>query len=112
MIQFRPTRFAPAGFDCNYGDTTHLGFIPSFLSEYDPRPAREQLDQNYAHGGGWSPMPGWQLQSDGESLRYPGDPVLHPLAEAKLRDETIRFYDCAFVAIFQPDGSFEVDRLD
>lgn len=34
-----------------------LGLIPSFLSESDPRPAREQFDENYQHGGGWRPLP-------------------------------------------------------
>jgi hypothetical protein len=29
-----------------------LGFIPQFLDDADPRPAREQLHSAYAHGGG------------------------------------------------------------
>jgi hypothetical protein len=45
-------------------------------------------------------------------LRYPGDPPLNPLAQARLRDELIVFYDHAIVAIVQEDGSFEVARID
>jgi len=88
-----------------------LGFIPSFLSERDPRPAREQIDSNYGHGGGWFPSRGMTLGADG-NLHYPGDPPYQLIAETRLRDEVIRFYDCSFVAIIQPDGSFEVARLD
>lgn len=27
-----------------------LGLLPEFLTEHDPRPAREQFDKNYRHG--------------------------------------------------------------
>jgi len=30
----------------------------------------------------------------------------------KLRDEVIVLYESEFVAIFQPDGTFEVARMD
>ena len=43
---------------------------------------------------------------------YPGDPVLPPVAERKLRDERIVMYPGAIIAVFQPDGAFEVARLD
>lgn len=90
----------------------HLGFIPSFLSEADPRSAREQFAEAYAHGGGWWPMPKWQHVGSG-SISYPGDDgVLKPLAEAKLRNETIRFYNHAWVGVFQPNGEFEIARMD
>lgn len=89
----------------------HLGFIPSFLSADDPRPARDQLDANYRHGGGWRPMKNFKLTGS-LGLAYPGDPVLRPLASTKLRDETIVVYECAIVAIIQPDKSFEAARMD
>jgi hypothetical protein len=89
----------------------HLGLLPSFLDVNDPRPAREQFHQNYAHGGGWSPFDGFEMRK-GHSIKYPGDPVHKPLAQAKLRDELIVFYDYAWVAIIQPDGSFEIARMD
>ena len=87
-----------------------LGFVPSFLDDSDPRPARIQFDHNYSFAGGWTPFPGFTMRSD--SLLYPGDPPLLLLAETKLRDETIRFYNASWVAIIQPDGSFEVCRMD
>lgn len=88
-----------------------LGYLPDMLSETDPRPAREQLDSGYRHGGGWCPFAGFELQPDG-SIVYPGDPPMPLLAETTLRDERIRFFDCAWVMILQPDDSFEICRMD
>ena len=84
------------------------GYIPSFLSEDDPRSAAEQIAAEYV--GGWSKFDGFKMID--ESLKYPGDPALQPLAEGWLRDEHILVYESAWVAIVQKDGSFEVARLD
>jgi hypothetical protein len=86
-----------------------LGLIPSFLDEDDPRSAKEQFDANYI--GGWLALPGVEALADG-TLCYPGDPPLEVWAITNLRDEVIRVFDCSFVSITQPDGSFEVARLD
>jgi hypothetical protein len=83
-----------------------LGYLPGFLSVNDPRPAREQLAAAY----GWSPFAGFTMTERG--LEYPGDPTMPLLAEAKLRDEVVRLYDCSWVAIVQPDGSYEIARMD
>lgn len=88
-----------------------LGFIPQFLNENDPRPAKEQLHDNYNHGGGFRPMPGFTMLPNGD-LHYPGDPPFALLAETKLRDEIIRVYHYSWVAIIQPDGSFIVSHMD
>jgi hypothetical protein len=88
-----------------------LGFLPMFLSDDDPRPAREQFDTNYQHGGGWRPMQKFTLQGD-NSLQYPGDPPLRPYAQVILRDELILVYPHSWVVIKQQDGSFEVARMD
>lgn len=88
-----------------------LGLLPEFFSDADPRPAAEQLDAAYAHGGGWNPMSGWTM-GPGYDMSYPGDPVYRALAVAQLRDETILFYPYAWVAIVQADGSFEMARVD
>jgi hypothetical protein len=88
-----------------------LGYIPSFLSEEDPRKASEQIDTNYQHGGGWTPFTGFTLLPDG-AIKYPGDPALPPLFRTKLRDECITFFDCSWLMITQPDGSWEISRLD
>lgn len=87
-----------------------LGNIPYFFSEADPRPAREQINEAYVFGG-WQPFKGFKMVED-FGLKFPNDPVMKPVAVAKLRDETINFYQWAWVSIVQPDGSFEVARID
>lgn len=88
----------------------HLGLIPLWLLDVDKRPAREQLNEGYKWGG-WQPFEGFALGED-NSLSYPGDPPLQPLAQARLRDELIVFYRHAWVAVIQKDRSFEVCRMD
>lgn len=91
-----------------------LGMIPMFLSAHNPAPAAEQFNTMYRHGGGWNPMPGWRMV-DG-ILHYPGDfgqdEIYPPLATTKLRDETISIHEHAWVSIMQPDGTFQVARMD
>lgn len=94
------------------GVTAHnVGFIPNWLSETDPRPAKEQLHEGYAHGGGWHPQEGFTMLEDG-SMKYPDDPPLEPLALMMLREERIVIYPLGYVAIIQPDRSFEICRMD
>lgn len=92
-----------------------LGYIPEFLDETDSRPARDQFNTAYGHGGGWRPFKGHTMVEDTNgtgTLQYPGDPPMLLLFETQLREETIRVYQHAWVAIIQLDGSFEVARLD
>lgn len=89
-----------------------LGLIPSFLDPDDPRPAREQFDENYAHGGGWIPIKGFVKHGDSAVLEYKGDPPYEPIAAIALRDEMIIVYRYGLVAILARDGSYEVARMD
>jgi hypothetical protein len=97
----------------------HLGFIPDWLSERNPAGAVEQINHNYKHGGGWFDFDGFAMHDQGvlteknppQPPEQP-DPPLHPLARANLRNETIYFYQYAWVAIVQLDGSFRVARID
>jgi hypothetical protein len=89
----------------------HIGIIPDMLSWANPKPAREQLNDGYRHGGGWHPQSGFALERD-DSLKYPGDPRLIPLFEIPLREERIVIYEHGYVAVIQPDRTFEVCRMD
>lgn len=89
-----------------------LGFIPSFLSDNDKRSAKEQIDANYSHGGGWRPLSGWKMNPKTKEIKYPGDPSLRPIAKTKIHRDEVLFYDHAWVAIVSPDGSYEIARLD
>jgi hypothetical protein len=93
-----------------FASTSLMGLIPYFLIEDDPRPAREQFHERYAHGGGWNPNPKFKVR--GEHLQYPGDPPLTLLFEIQFRDERILVYDRAFVAIHRPGHPVEVARMD
>lgn len=92
----------------------HLGLIPAFVSESDPRSAAEQFDENYQFGG-WQPFEGFELHRDGTprnwTITYPGDPALPVLAYAHLRDEIILFFPHSWVAVVSDDG-FEISRMD
>jgi hypothetical protein len=90
----------------------HVGLIPSFLDEADPRPAAEQFNERYAFGGGWQPMEGFVREPRTNKLKYPGYPPLFPLALIPFRDEVILIYQFAWVMIIQPDNSWVVARMD
>lgn len=87
----------------------HLGLLAYFLSEANPACATKQLGDKYQSG--WVPQKGFDL-ADNDLLLYPGDPPLRPFAKTKLRDETVYVYESSFVAVIQPDRSFEVCRMD
>lgn len=113
MIQFKML-------DTRY-DEEALGLIPHCFSRADGRSAKEQVNEHYAHGGGWFPQRGWRMGPVGELL-YSEDPnpsaevshelALFPIAIAMLGNEAIRVYPHAWVSITQEDGSFEVSRMD
>lgn len=108
MLRFELT---PRGLATGLRYSDLLGFLPMFLDERDPRSAREQIDANYAHGGGWHPLAGFKMLDD-NSIQYPDDPPYEVLATATLRDEKLYFYNHEWLAVVQPDGSFEVNRMD
>ena len=91
-----------------------VGYIPQFFNDEDERSAKEQVNRAYAHGGGFQPFEGFTLNSPERdaSLSYPDDPPMKEVSRTKLRDETIILFQHAWLAIVQPDGSFEVARID
>lgn len=90
-----------------------VGILPTMLSELDPRPAVVQLNENYAHGGGWRDFQGFKfIDGDEPKLLYPGDPPTEAVAFWQLRNERIILFDNAWVAVVQPDGSNQISRMD
>lgn len=90
-----------------------VGFIPHMLSEGNPDDAVTQLNNGYAHGGGWHDFPGFTfVDGPTPSLTYPGDPPMLAVASWQLRDERIILFDSAWVAVVQPNGDFRVARMD
>lgn len=108
------------GVDCTGWEILHpeltidaLGYLPSFIRDDDPRPAAEQIDDRYVWGG-WRPFEGFSAVAvkGGRAIQYPGDPILEPIAERRLRDEVIAMYPSSWVAVFQPSGEFSIARID
>jgi hypothetical protein len=89
----------------------HLGFLPDILWPDDPRSVKDQLNDRYAHGGGYRSSSGFKLCKD-MALKWPGDPLQRPLAAVLINQELVVFYPHAFLLVMQPDGSFEVTRVD
>jgi len=89
----------------------HLGYLPGFLDDEDPRSASQQFAANYKFGG-WRPMKGFTI-GPSLALNYRGDPPIYPIAMTMLRDvELILLYPGDWVVIVQMDNSFEVCRMD
>lgn len=90
----------------------HLGLVPAWLDDRNPKGLCDQMDDGYRFGGFKQyPMDGFKVERE-FCLKYPGDPLMRPLAKASLRDEVICFYDAAIFAVFQKDGTFKVARFD
>lgn len=91
-----------------------LGFLPQIVSSLDPRSISEQINANYAHGGGWHPWGKgqWTFDATSKTLKYPGDPTFKPIAELQVRNELFIVYQNAICVALQKDGTFEVQRMD
>jgi hypothetical protein len=90
-----------------------LGFLWDILMSEDKRPVREQLNERYAHGGGYRPFKGFTLDRMTMTMRYPGDPLFKPSAMTTIGDEQVFFYPQGqWLLILQPNGDFDVTRVD
>lgn len=94
------------------GTLDDWGLIPDFLDTDDPRPAREQINENYAHGGGWQAFDKFTFDVENEILTYPGDPPMRKISTMIFRDEQLHMFESAWVVILQQNGSWEAARLD
>ena len=96
---------------------SEVGILPQMLVLDDPRPAREQLHERYAHGGGWMPFSGFKLQRPSDdpltwTIKYPEDPPHEAIAYTVLSPEVIILFEHCWVAIVQRDGSYSISRMD
>jgi hypothetical protein len=94
-----------------------LGFLPLIIASDWDLPAAEQIAQNYAHGGGYRPRPGFGLVAGkmGQALlQHAGDPDIRERSRLYLpySDELCILFEHDFLAIVQDDGSFAVTRVD
>jgi len=95
------------------------GLLPEIIRANDPRPAAEQIQTRYQHGGGYRPFGGssWELRKSPEgdlALLYPGDPPLKEVSRLILRNsqEVCVLFEFGFVAILGRQGTLAVLRMD
>lgn len=93
------------------GDLEKAGFIPFWLHNGIGMGAVEQISSNYGHGGGWRDSDGFTMD-DESSLLYPGDPPMKVRAVGHVDQERVLIYDYGYVAVVQPDGTFQAARID
>lgn len=91
----------------------HLGLIPMLITA-SGEPFKEQIQRNYAHGGGWSSAGFSRMTFDPatSAAKYPGDPAMEPLAKFEQEGETLFFYQHAIVAVVDAQGNAEFSRMD
>jgi len=94
-------------------DRSVTNYLPVIFSPTDERPAVEQANDRYAHGGGWRKFSGFILGAD-KSLTYPGDPAYRPVAQSllPLTLEILIQYPHGWVMIYRSPKDWEVSRLD
>lgn len=92
------------------------GLLPVILRAEDARPAWEQLQERYAHGGGYMPVRGnWSLSvrpSGLWRLGFPGDPPYKEVSRTYLPKsrELLVLFECSFMVIVEcPSASFTWD---
>ena len=97
-------------------DFAIVGFLPEFASPDDPRRLQEQVNEAYAHGGGWNSFDGFELRchmaSGRFSLVYPGDPPMQERARARFRNQIIVLFDMSWVGIIENMKLIDVARID
>ena len=89
------------------------GFIPAWLSDENPKSPKQQLHDGYKFGG-WDPFKGFTKLDDKDRLHYPGDPPQAPIIEWRFDNhpQRVLLYKYSWVAVVEPDGTFEVCRMD
>lgn len=90
------------------------GYLPLMLDERDPRSVQEQLNETYAHGGGWNSFPGFTLiESAGKyALSYPGDPPMREVSRAQFRNQTLVLFQASWLGIIEDGKLLDVARVD
>jgi len=88
----------------------NISYLKFFLHEDDQRSASEQINERYRYGS-WHNFKGFKHLGDGV-IQFQDAPVDYPIAKAHLRAEVIYAYRYDWIAVFQPDGSFEVSRVN
>lgn len=90
------------------------GFLFALAHSSSDATIPEQINQHYAHGGGWNPLEGWSMiDAPNGVVCYPGDPVLKPDAKAQHGNETVFFYRSgAWLGVYTEANGLKLSRVD
>lgn len=96
---------------------TDLGLIPSFVDNQCKDDAVTQIHNNYAHGGGWRDLSGYQIHftQDGRvELLGPEkcDPPLKEMARGLHGRELVFVFEFCMVAVVNSNDVLRVARID
>ena len=90
-----------------------MGYIPQIITSDDPRPVVEQVNDRYAHGGGWRKFEGFKWDREKMTIEYPGDPAYEAVARCEVSPtETIYIFAHAWVLIDRGGDDWEICRMD
>lgn len=92
-----------------------IGYLPNIILNevYDSRPVVDQVNDRYAHGGGWHAFQGFKWNRITRTLRYPNDPPMHAVARFEASEkETVYVFDHGWTLIDRGLDDWEVARLD
>lgn len=101
-------------------DPECLGILPAIIHPNSNQSAKEQIEVEYSHGGGYLPFGDGKFTLENwpeigrARLRYPGDPAFGEIARCVINatKETCILFDSELVAVVQYNGDFEIIRMD
>lgn len=96
-----------------YSVSDAIGYIGDWLDTDADGGAVEQINRNYAHGGGWSDFEGFTFDKQQMALLYNGDEPTYALAGAVFsQEEFVMVFEHGWVAVMNRNGSMRVARID
>ena len=97
------------------GNLNAWGMILGWIDPNDNTPMWEQIDRNYAHGGGWNDFDGFRVVAGDKDtpyvIQYPGDPVHTEVSRIMLDDEILVIFNYSWV-LWSDGTDTKIARID
>lgn len=74
----------------------YVGAIPTWVNPKDPTHLKDQINRNYAHGGGWHDFKGFKATITEDfflQIKYPGDPAYLEVARGMVYRDGLKKMD-------------------
>lgn len=99
-----------------------LGAIPLWIDAKSGETLQQQINRNYAHGGGWNTFQGFDVRLNEENMyciKYPGDPEYREIARGYIAHgseiQLVVFFRHSWVMIVKFEGDtpvYDIARID